>query len=522
MKKTIRTLIIILVAVTVAFFVVACDKDNNSGTTEAPTSAPSEAPTQNPNETPTEAPTEGNSNNTPDDTVKHTHAYTEKIVSDKYLKSAASCSAQAQYFYSCECGEKGNNTFANGAIDAENHVGGTTVGYEYVNGDAHTVVEYCNGCYTAFEVTEQNHATSCTQCSEKPSAGLYNTVTYYDEEKDEETEYLFISCALTWNELISKDTFEITDGVLSVTEEGKDILAGNLVMEEGAHTFDEWAFSGCVKLTGVVIPNGVSLIEQKAFAGCLNLKHMFIPGSVDRFCHDIFSTVDREYQGKLTNVYIEDIAAWCGMSFGMDSNPLQFAQNLYVNGELVTDLVIPEGITEISDGAFKKCAAIKSVKLPESIKKIGLSAFYGCKELETVTFADNVNISTLGENAFNNCDNMVYNVYDNACYIGSETNPYLILVKAVNQDITSCEIHSDTEFIGYAAFVGCDNLETVSLSSGIKYIEHLAFANGKQRERIRIIFDGTRSEWEAIERHESWFIYNIGYVIVCTNCNITV
>ena len=50
----------------------------------------------------------------------HTHSFTEKNTDAKYLKSAATCSASAEYYYSCSCGEKGTETFKSGEKLAHN------------------------------------------------------------------------------------------------------------------------------------------------------------------------------------------------------------------------------------------------------------------------------------------------------------------------------------------------------------------------------------------------------------------
>ena len=46
--------------------------------------------------------------------IGHVHSYTEKNTDAKYLKSAATCTAKAVYYYSCTCGEKGTETFESG------------------------------------------------------------------------------------------------------------------------------------------------------------------------------------------------------------------------------------------------------------------------------------------------------------------------------------------------------------------------------------------------------------------------
>ena len=44
-------------------------------------------------------------------TPTHTHSYTIKNESSKYLKTPGTCGQKAVYHYSCECGEKGSQTF---------------------------------------------------------------------------------------------------------------------------------------------------------------------------------------------------------------------------------------------------------------------------------------------------------------------------------------------------------------------------------------------------------------------------
>ena len=78
-----------------------------------------------------------------------------------------------------------------------------------------------------------------------------------------------------------------------------------------------------------------------------------------------------------------DFTAWCNIDF-VDSiaNPLYYAHNLYLNGELVRDLVIPNGVTEIKNYAFYNCSSLVDITVLNGAKTIGKQAFSGCCNVE--------------------------------------------------------------------------------------------------------------------------------------------
>jgi len=48
---------------------------------------------------------------------------------------------------------------------------------------------------------------------------------------------------------------------------------------------------------------------------------------------------------------------------------------LYLNNKLITDLVIPDGVTSIGQSAFYNCSGLTSVTIPNSVTSIGEYAF---------------------------------------------------------------------------------------------------------------------------------------------------
>ena len=149
----------------------------------------------------------------------------------------------------------------------------------------------------------------------------------------------------------------------SVTSIGDYAFSGcrgltSITIPDGVTNVLDHAFYQCSGLTSVTIPDGVISIGKYAFCGCSELKEVRIPSSVKGIEYYAFGACD-----KIEDVHISDITAWCGISFGKSgwgyvpydsegANPLRYAQNLYINGVITHDLIIPDGVTQIGDCAF--------------------------------------------------------------------------------------------------------------------------------------------------------------------------
>ena len=118
------------------------------------------------------------------------------------------------------------------------------------------------------------------------------------------------------------------------------------------------AFSGESSLTSVVIPGSVTSIGASAFSDCSSLTSITIPDSVTSIGEWAFYGCS-----SLTSVYyMGDITDWLNISFaGYHANPMANGADLYLNGEKVTEIIIPNSVTKIGSNAFWFCESLKEV-----------------------------------------------------------------------------------------------------------------------------------------------------------------
>lgn len=83
----------------------------------------------------------------------------------------------------------------------------------------------------------------------------------------------------------------------------------------------------------------------------------------------------------------------------------EIPQGLFSQCEVLTDVIIEEGITKIGDRAFFECNSLTDIKLPSSVKTIGVRAFGMCNGFEELEIPDTV--TTIEKQAFAGCENLI-------------------------------------------------------------------------------------------------------------------
>lgn len=267
---------------------------------------------------------------------------------------------------------------------------------------------------------------------------------------------------------------------------GKEVK--DLVIPEGISTINDYAFYGCEGLTSVTFPQGVTSIGNNAFEGCTSLTSVTIPQSVTSIGRNAFKTCT-----SLTAVHISDIAAWCAIPFiedNADCNPLRKAGHLFMNGKEVTDLVIPEGVTSISSGAFKGCK-FSSVSIPSSLTTIGQSALSGANTVYIKDLAAwcKIKFEYGSDNPMSSCEHLFIN----------------------GEEVTDIVIPDVVTSISDYAFYQCNALTSVTISSSVTSIGKGAFYNCKELKEVYSYMEEPPFDTSTPTMFTVWYLDNKDY-----------
>lgn len=227
-------------------------------------------------------------------------------------------------------------------------------------------------------------------------------------------------------------------------------------------------FSYC-PITSVTIPRECLMVDSQAFKYCYQLEEVTIIGSPHQFLYNSFG--DNSSHKKVYTTSLED---WLNNSYmnssSGGSNPMNGGADLYINGTLLTDLVIPEGTTKITDDCFEYCNSLTSVSLPSTLTSIGTYCFAHCKNLPSITIPNSV--TNIGSGAFSSC---VFTEIVLPSGITSISNQLC----AYCNNLTSVTIPNSVTTIEAQAFYSCRNLTSITIPSSVTNIGQNAIDIGK-------------------------------------------
>lgn len=230
-------------------------------------------------------------------------------------------------------------------------------------------------------------------------------------------------------ETINSD-FVITDGVLTkYTGNERDI-----VIPDGVVTIAVGVFSNR-SITSVTIPSSVTTISKQAFYKCNSLRSVTLSEGLVKIGEEAF--------------------AYCGFSAVLLPSTLtSIGKGAFLSSNLI-HVVLPDGITSISEQAFMNCDDLTNITFSNTLEKIGEQAFTGCGELTQIKIPEGV--KSISSYAFSGCDKLM-----------------------------SVTLPSNLEVIEEYAFYSCDTLPTIEIPNSVKRIGQCAFSGCKGLVRITL------------------------------------
>lgn len=237
-------------------------------------------------------------------------------------------------------------------------------------------------------------------------------------------------------------------------------LFTNIIIPDSVINIGAYAFKACTSISSLTIGSGVKKIGQYAFNGCTGLTHLDFPNTLETISEFAFSGCTG-----------------------------------------LTTLSTGNGVASIEKAAFQNCTGLTSLTIGNNIQSIGRSAFYGCNYLTSITF-NATNCSNLASNSNSfptdiSTEMFIVTIGQNVKRIPAYLfYGYTKLKTVVFEGVSTCKSIGDYAFsncnntlfnsftvpesvdsIGQYAFSGCENINKLTIGTGVKTIGQYAFTN---------------------------------------------
>ncbi len=234
----------------------------------------------------------------------------------------------------------------------------------------------------------------------------------------------------------------------------------SITLPASVKSIGAYAFYGCSGLLTLSL-GGVESISTYAFYNCSKLAKLELPATVKAVGANAFGGC-----GALTEVHTPSLDAWCGINFADQSaTPVKSGVTLYIGGEVLGDLKIPEGVEAIGSYAFYGWG-MESVTIPASVKTIGKYAFANCTKLAEIVMPG---VTTIEDYAFSGASELQKAEMPAVQQIGN-------YAFHACQKLSTLALGSALESIGSNAFYNCAALTKLNLPATLQSVGNAAFS----------------------------------------------
>ena len=281
----------------------------------------------------------------------------------------------------------------------------------------------------------------------------------------------------------------------SYTTIGKETFKGCKALSEvkfinGITTMGEGAFMNCTSLVSVNLPTELTTISKNLFKGCTSLKYANLQYvKVDAIGEGAYSGC-KNLLGPI-KIYsdIKSVGAeafyGCGQvsNFVIEDGVESIGDKAFYNCSKITTANVPDTVTALGTHVFYNCASITSAYLGSGVTSIPKYTFYNAVKLDKITIAEDAEITSIGESAFQQCDELEnFDIPSGVTSIGKsafsgckdittfvlplgvtkiEAQTFMSAIK-----LTTVTLHKDLTEIGTASFMNCGELTTLKGTSG--------------------------------------------------------
>lgn len=315
---------------------------------------------------------------------------------------------------------------------------------------------------------------------------------------------------------IGEWAFNACSGVMSVKLPEKLRVIGRLAFVDcygltsisfpaSLKVIGDGAFQNCDGLTSLSFPEGMTQIGDGAFQRCGRLETLFFPSTMKSIDWGVFcESHENEYGGgectcdSIRRIEIKGIATWFNSNRFTERNHHVAAPyaDLYVNGDLLTDIVLPDTMARIRPALFYGCKKLHSVVFPNNLKVIDDCAFENCTGIENLELPQG--LDSIKSSAFSGCKRLKdMHLPQELKYIGMGAFGGC-------EELISVSFPRKLENIAYGAFDGCKSLTSVIFPEGLKTIGDYAFANCDKLDSLSFPASLNTINWNAFCTHWSY------------------